>query len=134
MKRILRRQKSGYALSLILFLTGLTTLIITLWKTWQEVSQSQDPIPTFWTLLWTQQLNFIPGIEFKLAYLAILGAALMTVGVVIWILSRQWFYVAGETVLFRCPFCRKRWRAIQDRGLVQCPHCNQLVHPIMVER
>jgi hypothetical protein len=134
MKRILRRQKSGYVLSLILFLTGLTALIIVLWRTWQEVSQSQDSVSTFWTLIWTQQLNFVPGIEFKLAYLTILGASLMIVGVVVWVLSRQWFYLAGEMVLFRCPFCRKHWRARQDKGLVQCPHCHQLVHPTMVER
>ena len=134
MKWILRRQRSGYALSLILFLAGLTALLVTVWKTWPEVSQSQDPVSAFWTLLWTQRLDFILGIEFKLAYLTILGTVLMIVGVLVCILSQQWLYLPGETMLFRCPFCRKRWRAIRDKGLVQCPHCQQLVHPIMVEK
>ncbi len=134
MKRILRRQRSGYALALILCLIGLIALLVTLWKTWSEVSSAQDPFSVFWTLLWTYEFDFIPGIGFKLAYLTILGAVSMIVGVVILILSRQWVSLPGETTLFQCPFCKKRWRAIRDKGLVHCPHCNQLVHPTMVER
>jgi len=134
MKRILRRQKSGYALALILCLIGLTALIVTLWKTWREVSSAQDPASTFWTLLWTQKLDFILGIEFKLGYFIILGAVSIIAGVIIWILSRQWLFIPGETVLFQCPFCKKHWKAIRDKGLVHCPHCRQLVHPTMVEK
>jgi hypothetical protein len=134
MKRILRRQKSGYALALTLCLIGLTALLVTLWKTWPQVSSSQDPVSTFWALLWTQNLDFIPGIEFKLAYLTILGVVSIAVGVMIWILSRQWFFLPGETVLLQCPFCKKTWRSVRDKALVHCPHCRQLVHPTMVER
>ena len=134
MKRILRRQKSGYALSLILCLTGLTTICLTVWKTWPKVSSAGNPLSTFWTLLWTEQLDFISGIDFKLIYLTILGAVMLIFGVVIWALSRKWFYLAGETVLFQCPFCKKRWRASPDKGLVHCPHCRQLIHPKMVEK
>jgi len=134
LKRILRRQKSGYALSLILCLTGLTTICLTVWKTWPKVSSAGNPLSTFWTLLWTEQLDFISGIDFKLIYLTILGAVMLIFGVVIWALSRKWFYLAGETVLFQCPFCKKRWRASPDKGLVHCPHCRQLIHPKMVEK
>jgi len=134
LKRTLRRQKSGYALSLILCLTGLTTIFLTVWKTWPKVSSAENPLSTFWTLLWTEQLDFISGIDFKLVYLTILGAVMLVFGVVIWALSRKWFYLAGETVLFQCPFCKKRWRASPDKGLVHCPHCRQLVHPKMVEK
>jgi hypothetical protein len=133
MKRILRRQKSGYALSLILCFIGVTALFMPLWKTWPKTSSSQHPLSTFWALLWTEQLDFIPGVEFKLAYLTILGAVTLIFGVVIWSLSRQWFSPAGQTVLFQCPFCKKQWRASPDKGLVRCPHCHQLVHPKMIE-
>ena len=134
MRTILRRQKSGYALSLILCIIGLTALIVTLWKTWPEVSSAQDPVSAFWTLLWTQKLDFIPSIEFKLVYLTILGTVSIIVGVTILVLSRQRLSLPGETILLQCPFCKKRWRSIRDKGLVQCPHCNKLVHPRMVER
>lgn len=134
MKRMLRRQKSGYALSLILCFIGVTAPFVALWKTWPKVSSAQNHFSTFWTLLWTEQLDLIPGIGSKLVYLVILGAVMFIFGVVIWTLSRQWFYLAGETALFQCPFCKKKWRASPDKGLVQCPHCRQLVHPKMVEK
>lgn len=134
MKRILRRQKSGYALSLILCLIGLAALFIPLWKAWPEVSSAQDPFSAFWTLLWSEQLDFISGIEFKLVYLTILGVVLFISGVTILVLSRQWFLLAGDTVLFQCPFCKKKWRARPDKGLSHCPHCRQLVHPKIVEK
>jgi hypothetical protein len=134
MKRILRRQTSGYVLALILCLIGLTAILVTLWKAWLEVSSAQVSVSTLWELLWTQRLGFILGMEFKLGYFLILGAVSIVVGVVILILSRQWFSLPGETVLYQCPFCKKRWRALRDKALVHCPHCRQLVHPTMVER
>jgi len=134
MKRILRKQKSGYALGLILCLLGLTAILVTLWKTWSEVSSIQDPMSDFWTFIWTQSLGSLLGFEFKLAYLTIFGIVSIIVGVTVLILSRQWLFVPGENVLFQCPFCKKRWRALRDKGLVHCPHCLQLVHPIMVEK
>jgi hypothetical protein len=134
MKRILRRQTSGYVLALILCLTGLTAILVALWKAWLEVSSGQVSVSTLWELLWTQRLGFILGMEFKLGYLIILGAVSIVVGVVILILSRQWFSLPGETVWYQCPFCKKRWKALRDKALVHCPHCRQLVHPTMVER
>jgi len=131
---ILRRQKSGYALSLILCLIGITALFVALWKTWLKVSSAQDPFSAFWTLLWREQLDVIPGIEFKLAYLVILGTVTLISGVVVLGLSRQWFYLPiGETVLFQCPFCKKQWKAHRSQELVNCPYCRQQTYPKIVE-
>jgi DNA-directed RNA polymerase subunit RPC12/RpoP len=51
----------------------------------------------------------------------------------VWVLSRQWLVLPGETVWFQCPFCHKKWRSISDKALVHCPHCRQLIHPKMTE-
>ncbi len=135
MSRILRRQKSGYVLSLILCLIGLTALFVALWKTWPEVSSADNPFSTFWTLLWSEQLDLTPSIGFKLAYLVILGTVMLISGIVILVLSRQWFYLpAGETVPFQCPFCKKQWRAHKNQELVNCPYCRQQTYPRMVEK
>lgn len=132
MKRTLRRQKSAYALSLMLCLIGLTAFIATLWKTWPEASSAQNPLSTFISLLWTEKLNFIPGLQFKLIYLIILGDVMLISGVVIWVLSRQWLLLPEEITLFQCPFCKKKWSARPNKALVHCPHCRQLVHPRIV--
>jgi len=133
MKRILRKQKSGYALGLSLCLLGLVLLLVAVWKTWPETSSAENPFLTFWTVIWAKSLDFIPAIDFKLAYITILGIASIVVGSIVLVLSRQWWFLPGKTVQFQCPFCKKRWKALGDKGLVHCPHCNQLVHPIMVE-
>ncbi|MEM2105023.1 MAG: hypothetical protein QXV21_00930 [Candidatus Bathyarchaeia archaeon] len=130
--RILRKQKTGYALGITLCLIGLVLIFVTIWETWPNIS-AQNPLQSFWAAIWTQKLDFIPAVEFKLAYLIILGAALISTGFIVLILSRQWLTIYSDTILFQCPFCKKRWRALRDKGLVHCPHCNQLIHPTMVE-
>jgi len=132
--RILRRQKSAYALSLILALAGITALLITLWKTWPQISSVKDPFSTFMTLLWTEKLDFISGVEFKLIYLVVLGDVMLISAVVVYVLSVQWFFLPGKIVLYRCPFCHKDWRSSGDKALVHCPHCRQLVHPTLIEK
>jgi hypothetical protein len=132
--KILRRKKSAYAFSLILCLAGITALLTTLWKTWPRVSSVKDPFSTFLTLLWTEKLDLIPGLEFKLIYLVALGDVMLILGVVVLVLSVQWFYLPGKIVWYRCPFCKKDWRSSGDKALVHCPHCRQLVHPIMTEK
>jgi DNA-directed RNA polymerase subunit RPC12/RpoP len=104
------------------------------WKTWPQISSAENPLSTFLTLLWTENLDLIQGSEFKLVYLIILGDAMLVTGVVVWILSRQWFYLLGKNVWFQCPFCKKKWKSIGDKALVHCPHCRQLVHPRIIER
>lgn len=134
MKRILRKQKSAYMLSLTFCSVGIVALLITLWKTYPQLSSSADPFSTFLSLLWTEKLTLISGFEFKLIYLVILGDAMLISGVILWILSRQWFLLPGKTTLFQCPFCNKKWRSTEDKALAHCPHCQQLVHPKMVEK
>jgi len=132
--KILRRQKSAYALSLILCLIGITALFATLWKTWPRITSAENPFSTFLALLWSEKLDFVPGFEFKLVYLFIVGDVMLISGVIIWMLSRQWLFVPGKTFWVRCPFCKKKWRSSGNNALVHCPHCRQLVHPTMVER
>ena len=132
--KVLRRYKPGYALSLLLCLAGVAALLAMFWVCWPQISSSKNPFSTFITLLWTQNLNLLPGIGFKLAYLFALGDALLIAGVAIYVLSVQRVYIPGKVVWLRCPFCNKEWRSSGTKGLVHCPHCRQLVHPTMVEK
>jgi hypothetical protein len=134
MRKILRTQKSAQALSLILFLLGTTAVAIALWKTWPKISIAGNPFSTFFDLLWSERLDFAPGLEFKLVYLFVLGDAMLILGLVTWVLSRQWLLVPGKTVWYLCPFCRKKWRSTENEALVHCPHCRQLIHPTLTEK
>ncbi len=134
MRKILRTQKSAYALSLILFLLGTMAVAIALWRTWPQVSAASNPFSTFFDLLWSERLDFVPGLEFKLIYLFVLGDAMLVSGLVTWVLSRQWFLVPGKTVWYLCPFCKKKWKSIENKALVHCPHCRQLIHPALTEK
>jgi hypothetical protein len=133
MRRILRTQKSAYVLSLILFLLGTMAVAMTLWKTWPQVSTAGDPFSTFFDLLWSERLDFVPGVEFRLVSLFVLGDAMLVSGVVTWVLSRQLLLVPGKTAWYLCPFCKKKWRSTENNAVVHCPHCRQLVHPTLTE-
>ena len=133
MSKILRRQKAGYALSLVFCLIGVTALLVAFWKTWSEVSSANNPLSAFWTLLWRDQLDLIPSIGFKLAYLVILGTIMLFSGVVVLALSRQWFFLpTEEIVLFQCPFCKKQWRGHKNQELTNCPRCHKQTYPRIV--
>ena len=132
--KILRRQKSAHALSIVLCVIGVIALFATLWRIWPQISSAKDPFSTFLTLLWTEKLNFIPEIEFRLVSLFILGDAMLVLGVMVYVLSVQWFYLPGKVVWYRCPFCNKEWRSSGDKALVHCPFCRQLVHPTLMEK
>jgi len=132
--KILRRQKSAHALSIILCVIGVIALFATLWRIWPQISSAEDPFSTFLTLLWTEKLNFIPEVEFRLVSLFVLGDVMLVLGVVVYVLSVQWFYLPGKVVWYRCPFCNKEWRSSGDKALVHCPFCRQLVHPTMIEK
>jgi uncharacterized Zn-finger protein len=134
MKKVLRKQKSAYALSLTLCLLGVASILATLWKTYPQLSGNEDPFSTFLSLLWTESITIEPWLEFKLIYLIILGNVMLISGVILLILSRQWLLIPGKTVWFQCPFCKKKWRSTGDKALVHCPYCRQLVHPTMTEK
>jgi hypothetical protein len=104
-----------------------------LWKTWPQVSGARDPFSTFFDLLWSERLDFVPGVQFRLVSLFVLGDALLVSGVVTWVLSRQLLLVPGKTAWYLCPFCRKKWRSAENNAVVHCPHCRQLVHPTLTE-
>lgn len=133
MKKTLRRQKSAYVLSSILCFVGLAGLLVAVWKTWPQVSSSENPFSTFGTLLWTERIDFVQGFGFRLIYATVLASTSLIVGIVVLVLSRQWFYLPGKTLMFECPFCKNRWTALGDKGLVHCPHCQQLIHPKMID-
>jgi DNA-directed RNA polymerase subunit RPC12/RpoP len=134
MKKVLRKQKSAYALSLILCLAGIFAILGTLWKAYPQLSSSEDPFSTFLSLLWTEKITLGSLLEFKLIYLVILGDVMLISGAILWILSRQWLLIPERTVWFECPFCKKKWKSIGDKALVHCPHCRQLVHPKITEK
>jgi hypothetical protein len=131
---IFRRQRSAYALSLLLCLMGIVALLATLWITWPQISAARDPFSTFLTLVWTKNLDFIPGLEFRLAYLVALGDVMLISGVIVSVLSVQRFYLPGKVVWYRCPWCHKDWRSSGIKALIHCPHCRQMVHPLLIEK
>jgi len=132
--RILRRQTSTFVLSIVLSLLGAAALLFAFWRIWPHISSVKDLLSTFMTLLWTEKFDLIPNFEFELIYLVALGDALLISGVILYILSVQWFYLPGRVVWYRCPFCHKDWRSTGDKALIHCPHCRQLVHPTLIDK
>jgi len=128
MRRILRREKSGFTLGLILCLVGLILLAVVLWKVWAHFSVSQLALSDLWSLLWTEQLDFF-GVGFKLIYFTTLGAVIFFFGAIMMALSQKWFTLPGETILLTCPYCKNQWRARRAKGWAECPHCRQFVQP-----
>ena len=129
MRKVLRKEKSGYAVGLIFCLIGLILLVVVSWKAWLHLSGSQLVLSDLWSLLWTEPLDFAFGVEFKLMHFTILGTALFLGGMVMLLLSRKWFTLAGENVLLTCPYCKNHWRASRAKGWAECPHCRQFVQP-----
>lgn len=132
--RILRRQKSTFILSIVLCVLGASALMFTFWKIFPHVSSFTDLLSTFMTLLWSEKFDLFPNFSFPLIYLVALGDALLIIGITLYVLSVQWFYLPGQVVWYRCPFCHKDWRSTGDKGLVHCPHCRQLVHPTLIDK
>jgi hypothetical protein len=133
MKKVLRRQTSGYVLSILLLLFGIAALFFALWETWPQVSQAGNPFSVFWESLWAEKLVFLPGVEIKLVYLVVLSSAMIIAAFVVLALSRQWLPLGSNNSWVECPFCKKRWRTSPDKALGFCPHCRQLIHPKLVD-
>jgi len=134
MRKILRTQRPAHILSVILCLLGTVAIAFAVWETLPQVFAAESPLSTFFDLLWAEKVGLVPGLEFALIYLFILGDVMLIVGVATWVLSRQWFLLPGKTVWYRCPFCKKKWESTEDKALVHCPHCRQLVHPTLAEK
>ncbi len=134
MVRILRTQKSGYAVGLILILLGFGAFSLTVWHVWPSVSSAEDPAVAFWNSIWREKLDLVPSLDVLWAYLVIFAAAALVSGLSVLVLSRQWLPLASKSAMFQCPFCRKRWRTASDKALVHCPFCRQLVHPKLVDK
>ena len=132
MKKVLRKSKFGYALSIILFLLGISAITIAFWKVWPKTTSTNEFSSAFWNLLWTEEIDTIMGISFKPIFLLIFGITAIVFGSVILVFSRKQFAV-GEKVLVECPFCKKRWKTDPQKALVHCPFCRQLIHPRIVE-
>jgi hypothetical protein len=134
MRRIIRRKKSGYALGFVLFSTGLIVLFAVLWKSWPNVSASDNALSALELYLWTEQFNFIPGVTFKLVYVTAMGVFFLAFGLVVLAFSRQVFSVTGdESVLLRCPYCKNNWKANRAKAWAECPHCRQFIRPTVVK-
>lgn len=134
MRRILRREKSGYALGLIFCLVGLFLLAVVLWKAWLHVSVSQLVLSDLWSYLWTEKIDLPFGVGFKLTDLTVMGAAIFFSGTVMLALSQKWFTLSGETVLLTCPYCKNHWRASRAKGWAECPHCHQFIQPQLTKK
>ncbi|RLI19858.1 hypothetical protein DRO54_07560 [Candidatus Bathyarchaeota archaeon] len=132
MKRVLRKSKFGYALSLILFLLGISAIIFVFWRVWLKTGSVNGLASAFLNSLWTEEFNLAAGISFKLIFPFIFGIIAITFSSIILAFSRKWF-VIGEKVLVECPFCKRMWRTNPQKALVHCPFCRQLVHPKIVE-
>ncbi len=136
--QVFRMQKSGYALSLLFSFIGIIVLSLIMLRIWPQISISKDPVSNIAELLWTQKLDLVPYIEFRLLYLVIFGAAMLIIGAVVALLSTKRVYLPGKgerfVVWYQCPFCKEYWRAGGGRALTHCPICRQLVHPLIAQK
>jgi len=134
MKKVLRRERSGYILGLILCLIGLILLAVALWKLWPHVSVSQNALTELWSYLWKEQLELALGIELRLIYLTVLGILMFFSGAVMVALSQKWFTLSGEAILLTCPYCKNQWKTSRAKGWAECPHCRQFIQPQVAKR
>ena len=132
MRKVLRKSRYGYALGVVLFLIGISAIIYAFWRGWLETGSFNEFLTAFWNLLWTEEIDLVAGISFKLIFLFIFGMTALIFSALILAFSRKWF-VVGEKVLVECPFCKRRWRTDPQKALVHCPYCRQLIHPRIVE-
>jgi len=134
MRRIIRRKLSGHVLGIILCLMGFTILFVVFLKAWFSVSASSNVLSSLWSYILTEQIEIASIVTLKLSYLSIMGAIFLGLGTVILALSRQIFYLSGESVLLQCPYCKNQWRTSRAKGWAECPHCRQFVQPQVTKR
>jgi len=129
MRRIIRTKPSGQVLGLMLCLVGLGILLVVFWKAWSGVSGSSNVFSALWAYILAEQIDLASVVTLKLTYLCIMSAIFLVLGIVVLGFSRQIFYLSGESVLLRCPYCKNSWRARRAMGWAECPHCRQFIQP-----
>jgi len=134
MYRIIRRKLSGHVFGIILCLIGFSILFVVFWKAWSSVSASPNVLSSLWSYILTEQIEIASIVTVKLSYLSIIGAIFLVLGTVVLALSRQIFYLSGESVLLTCPYCKNQWRTSRAKGWAECPHCRQFVQPQVTKR
>ena len=129
MRRIIRRKPSGQVLGALLLIVGLGVLLAVLMKAWSGVSASPSFPSALWTYILTEQVSIASLMAMKLIYVTIMGAVFSFFGVVVLVFSRQIFYLSGESVWLKCPYCKNSWRARRAVGWAECPHCRKFLQP-----
>jgi len=115
MKKVLRKSKFGYALSLILFFLGISAIIIAFWRIWLRICSADSFISAFWNLLWTEKFDFILGVSFKLIFLFVFGIVAIVFGGVVWAFSRKWFLVGDKKFLLSAPSAKGDGKQIRRK-------------------
>jgi len=134
MKKVLKREKSGYTLGIVFCLVGLILLAVAFWRVWLHASASQLVLSDLWPYLWTEQLDLAFGVKFKLIYFTLSAVVIFFAGSMMLALSQKWFTLSGETVLLMCPYCKNHWRTSRAKGWAECPHCRQFIQPQVIKR
>ncbi|HKZ94977.1 MAG TPA: hypothetical protein VJ249_10435 [Candidatus Bathyarchaeia archaeon] len=134
MRQIIRTKQSGQILGSILCLLGFVALLLVFWKAWPSASGSADVFSALWSQVLNGQINLGSLLVLKLVYLMIGGSALLILGIAVLALSRQIFYVSGESTLIQCPYCRNQWKARRAMGWAECPFCRKFIHPQTVKK
>jgi hypothetical protein len=98
-------------------------------KAWAGVSASPNSPSALWAYILTEQVSVASFAVLKLIYVTAMGAVFLVFGMVVLGLSRQIFYVSGESVWLQCPYCKNSWRARRAVGWAECPYCRKFVQP-----
>jgi len=82
-----------------MIIAGAAALAAVLWKTYPRLSVSQNPLSTFLSLLWEENISVANVITFKLVYLVVFGDIALVSGFILWLLSRQWLAVPWKNCM-----------------------------------
>jgi len=134
MRRIIRRKPSGQVVGIILCLVGLVILFLVFWKAWSGISDFSNVLSSIWSYILTEKMELAYGVKLELTYLGIAGLIFLGSGIILFVLSRQIFYLSGQSVLLQCPYCKNHWRTSRAKGWAECPHCRQFIQPQVAKK
>jgi hypothetical protein len=129
MPRAIRTTLSGQVIGSLLCLVGFAALFVVFWKAWPNASASGDLPTALWSQILTQQVSADSFVTIRLTYLTVMGTAFLILGSVALGLSRQIFYLSGESTMLQCPYCRNQWKARRAMGWAECPYCSKFIQP-----